>query len=89
MAASCCCLPLLPFLSAAGTAAGSVFLMKLRPYLLLASVAFIAFGFYQARRARQCKMKPRRLTTALLWFSAAVVVMSVFFPQLFANLLAG
>lgn len=89
VAASSCCLPVLPFLFAAGTATGSLILAELRPYLLGASIACIAFGFYQARRARQCQAKPRIFSTVLLWFSAVVVVMSILFPQVLANLLAG
>ncbi len=89
LAASSCCLPVLPFLFAAGTATGSAMLTRFRPYLLAASVAFIAFGFYQSWRMKQCHAKPRLLSTVLLWFSAAVVIVSIFFPQVFANLLAG
>jgi hypothetical protein len=88
-AASSCCLPVLPFVFAAGTATGSAILAEFRPYLLAVSVACIAFGFYQARRARQCHAKPRVISTVLLWFSAVVVVMSILFPQVLANLLAG
>jgi len=43
--ASSCCIPLLPFLFAAGAAGASGFFVQLRPYLLGASVLFIAFGF--------------------------------------------
>src|SRR2546427_4203414 len=43
--ASSCCLPLLPFLFAAGTAGTSAFVARLRPYLLVLSVLLIAFGF--------------------------------------------
>src|SRR3989442_8761775 len=45
IAASSCCLPLLPFLFAAGTAGTSAFVARLRPYLLVLSVLLIAFGF--------------------------------------------
>ncbi len=43
--ASSCCLPLLPFVFAAGAAGASAFVDKLRPYLLVASVLLIAFAF--------------------------------------------
>jgi hypothetical protein len=89
LAASSCCLPVLPFLFAAGSATVSTILSRFRPYLLAASVAFIAFGFYQAWRARQCRTKSRMLSLVLLWFSAAVMVMTILFPQVLANLLAG
>src|SRR5260370_2661072 len=65
--ASSCCLPLLPFLFAAGAAGTSAFFVKLRPFLLAASVLFIAFGFYQRWRAKQCKSKPSLLSAILLW----------------------
>lgn len=86
--ASGCCLPLLPFLVAAGTAGSSAFFVKVRPFLLAASLLFIAFGFYQAWRAKQCKCQPSLLSTILLWFSAFVVVAFILFPQAIANFLA-
>jgi hypothetical protein len=52
LAASSCCLPILPFMMAAGFAGGSAFLSAARPYMLLASVVFIGCGFYQGRRAK-------------------------------------
>jgi len=88
IAASSCCLPLLPFLLAAGTAGTSAFFTRFRPYLLVLSVLLIAFGFYKAWRAKQCNRRPGRISTALLWFSAIVVFVFIFFPQVVANLLA-
>src|SRR3989475_13254701 len=79
--ASSCCLPLLPFLFAAGAAGTSAFFVKVRPFLLAASLLFIALGFYQAWRAKKCNCKPNVLSTILLWFSAAVVVAFILFPQ--------
>jgi len=86
--ASSCCLPLLPFLFAAGAAGTSAFFVKLRPFLLAASVLFIAFGFYQRWRAKQCKCQPSLLSAILLWFSAIVVLVFILFPQAIANLVA-
>jgi hypothetical protein len=86
--ASSCCLPLLPFLFAAGAAGISALAVRLRPYLLVLSVLLIAFGFYRSWRAQQCNCKPSRISTFLLWFSAIVVVGFIFFPQVIANLLA-
>jgi hypothetical protein len=86
--ASSCCLPLLPFVFAAGAAGASAFVGKLRPYLLVASLLLIAFAFYKSWRAKQCNCKPSRTSTALLWFSAIIVLLFIFFPQLIANLLA-
>jgi mercuric ion transport protein len=88
-AASSCCLPLLPFLAAAGVAGGSAFLAQLRPYLLGASLLLIGFGLYQAHRAKQCNRSPSLIATILLWSSAAIVAIMVLFPQAVAALLAG
>ena len=86
--ASSCCLPLLPFVFAAGAAGASAFVGELRPYLLVASVLLIAFAFYKSWRAKQCNSQPSRISTVLLWVSAIVVFLFIFFPQLIANLLA-
>jgi len=88
IAASSCCLPLLPFVFAAGTAGTSAFFVRFRPYLLVVSVLLIAFGFYQSWRAKQCNCKPSTISTLLLWFSAIVVFVFIFFPQVIANLVA-
>ena len=89
LAASSCCLPILPFVFAAGVAGSSAFITVLRPYLLGLSVAFVAYGFYQARRAKQCNCRPSILSSVLLWSSAAFVVVSILFPQILANAAAG
>lgn len=86
--ASSCCLPLVPFLFAAGAAGSSAFFVKLRPFLLAASVLLIALGFYQSWRAKQCNCKLNLLATIVLWFSAVVVLVSILFPQALANFVA-
>ena len=85
LAASSCCLPVLPFMMAAGFAGSTVFLGAARPYLLAASVLSIAYGFYQSSRAKKCRRKPGWISSTLLWVSATLVLLSVFFPQLMAN----
>ena len=85
LAASSCCLPIMPFVMAAGFASGSAFLLAARPYLLAASVIFIAFGFYQVRRASKCQRRPSPISFFLLWVSAGFVFLSIFFPQVMAN----
>ena len=85
LAASSCCLPILPFLLAAGFAGSSTFLSAARPYLLGASILFIAYGFYHARRAKKCRVRRNLVASMLLWVAAVFVVMSIFFPQLMAN----
>ena len=86
--ASSCCLPLLPFVLAAGSAGSSAFFVKLRPFLVITSILFIAFGFYQSWRAKQCNCRPGTVSMVLLWFSAIVVVVFTFFPQAMANFVA-
>ncbi len=88
IAGSSCCLPLLPFLFAAGAAGTSALVARLRPYLLVLSVILIAFGFYKSWRAKQCNCRASRISTFLLWFSAIVVFAFIFFPQVIANLVA-
>jgi len=88
LAASSCCLPILPFVFAAGFAGSSAFLTAARPHLLALSVAFVAYGFYQARRDSQCRRKPSVFSSVLLWSSALFVVASIFFPQVLANVAA-
>ena len=86
--ASSCCLPVVPFLFAAGAAGSSAFFVKIRPFLIAASVLFIAFGFYQRWKAKRCRCKPSVLSAILLWLSTVVVVVFTLFPQVVANLLA-
>ncbi len=86
--ATSCCLPLLPFLFAAGTAGTSAFFVRIRPFLVASSLAFVALGFYQAWRARQCHRRLNIVSTMLLWVSAVLVVAFTFFPQAMANLIA-
>lgn len=85
LAASSCCLPLFPFLMAAGLAGGAAFLSAVGPYLLAASILFIGYGFYQAWRAKKCQRRPNVIASALLWVSAVFVTFSIFFPQVIAN----
>lgn len=86
--ASSCCLPLFPFLLAAGAAGSSAFFTTVRPFLLGASVLLVVFGFYQRSRAKRCNARSNILSGILLWSSAVVVAVSILFPQLIANLVA-
>ena len=85
LAASSCCWPILPFVAAAGFAGSSAFLSAARPYLMVASVLLIAYGFYQAWRTKKCGRRPSAIASMLLWMSAAFVVVAIFFPQVMAN----
>src|SRR5215831_17041440 len=78
VAASSCCLPLLPFVAAAGLAGSSAWFTAVRPYLLAASVVLIGFAFFQSHRAKQCNCPPTKLSTAVLWFSAIIVAVMIF-----------
>ena len=89
VAATSCCLPLFPFGAAAGVAGGAAWFAALQPYLLILSVALLGFGFYKARRARQCNARPGVVPAILLWTSTAVVLAVILFPQAIASLLAG
>jgi len=89
VAASSCCLPILPFVAAAGLAGGSAFLWVLRPYLLGASILLVALGFYQAARAKRCNRRQGRAASVLLWLSAAVVALSFILPQAVVSLYGG
>ena len=89
VAASSCCLPLLPFVAAAGLAGSSAWFTAIRPYLLGLSVLLIGFAFFQSHRAKQCNGRPSRLSIAVLWVSTGIVAVMILFPQVIAELLAG
>ena len=89
LAATSYCLPLLPFMMAAGLAGTSAFLSEARPYLLIGSVVFIAYGFYQSWRAKRCRRRTSVFASIVLWLSAGFVFISILFPQVMANAIAG
>ena len=88
-AALLCCLPVLPVALAAG-GAGAAWLAasKFQPYLLGLSATFIAFGFWQASRARQCSAQRKALNFLLLTLSGLLTAGVIWFPQAIANRLA-
>lgn len=88
LAASSCCISTIPFLAAGGVAAGADFLARAKPYLLVIAIALLAYGFYQARRARSCGRKTGVISLILLGTSTAFVFFSIVFPQVMANLAA-
>jgi hypothetical protein len=89
VAASSCCLPIIPLWLAAGSAGAGMFLSAARPYLMTLSVLLIAYGFWNAARARQCTRGRRTVNLVLLALSGVFVGCSLLFPQLLANWLAG
>lgn len=89
IAALSCCLPLGTLLMAAGSATASLVSEKLRPWLLAVSVGCLVVAFVQTYYLRRCAFRSRRLRTALLWFSATVVLSMLLFPRFTSTLLAG
>jgi hypothetical protein len=88
IAATACCLPILSLALAAGFAGLGTFLSDARPYFLAASVLLIGYGFYQAARAKKCRRRPSAAASILLWLSALLVAVSIFFPQSIASIVA-
>jgi hypothetical protein len=87
IATMACCVPL-GFAAAMGTAGASAFLLRFRSWFLVLSVALIAFGFWQQRRAKQCAVKGRLVGQMLLWTAVAIVLAMILFPQQIAGFLA-
>src|SRR5580704_7322644 len=89
-AVSCvaCCLPF-GFAAAAGAAGLSVFLAPLRPWMMAISGALLLFGLRQLyrRRGAQCQRRSR-LSIAVFWMCAALVLSMMLMPQVVASLLA-
>jgi len=83
-----CCLPT-AFAAALATTSVGLFVADHQGWFLGASVLLIAVGTIQIRRARDaCSVARRRASAILLALSAAIVIMTVLFPQLFAGLIA-
>ena len=78
-AALSCCLPLGPFLLAAGFAGASGFFLSLQPYLIAFAVLILAFGFVQAFRARKCGRRRRIFNAAVLLGSTGLVVSAILY----------
>ena len=82
-----CCLPLAS-LAAVGSVTASAFFTRTRPWFMGLSIALIGVGFWQQHRAKQCAVKGRLLGNILLWFSVAVVLAMIVFPQQIASFVA-
>jgi uncharacterized membrane protein YidH (DUF202 family) len=83
-----CCLPL-GIAAAAGTAGLGVVLEPFRPRLLGSSIALLGIGFAQLYRSKAACRRRSPLSTAVLLFSAMIVLAVVLFPQAMASFLAG
>jgi uncharacterized membrane protein len=78
LAALSCCLPLGPFLLAAGSAGIAGFFLSVQPYLIAFSVLMLAVGFVQAFRARRCGRGRRALNLVVLLCSTGLVAVMLF-----------
>ena len=83
LAATSCCLPVGTLWLAATFAGAGAVLNRFRPWLIGLSLALIAFGFWQARRARSCSPGRRRLNLSLLFVAAFFTCASLLLPAYF------
>jgi hypothetical protein len=88
-AVSCmaCCLPF-GFAAAAGAAGLSVVLAPLRPWMLVIWGALLIFGVVQLYRRRGACQRRSRLSLAVFWVCAVLVLAMILMPQVVASLLA-
>lgn len=82
-----CCLPF-GFLAALGLSGTSFFLHSFQPWLLGLSLVFLGVGFFQHYRGARCNAKRNRFIELVLWGSAFVVLVMIFFPEIIAGLIA-
>ncbi len=82
-----CCLPL-GIAAAAGAAGLSVVLASLRPWLVGLSIALLALGLWQLYRTRGACQRRSRMSLAVFWLSAMLVLALMLFPQAVAGFLA-
>src|SRR4051794_6664739 len=82
-----CCLPF-GIAAAAGSAGLGLVLESFRPYLLAVSGGLLLFGLLQLyRKGRTCQRRSR-VSVAIFWTCAAIVICMIVVPQFFASLLA-
>ena len=87
LATLACCLPV-SFVAATAAASLSAVVSPLRPWLLGLSAALLAVAFAQIRLSRRA-CKPRSAASAIFFWAALAVVVSVaFFPQFVAGVIA-
>jgi hypothetical protein len=78
LAAISCCLPLGPFLLAAGFAGASGVFLSLQPYLIGFAVLMLIFGSIQAFRTRRCGRRRVALNVGVLVCSTGLVAAMLF-----------
>jgi hypothetical protein len=82
-----CCLPG-SFAAAAATTSVGMFVIDYQPWFLGASVVLLVIGGLQLPQARRACSTSSKASAVVLCVSAAIVVMSVLFPQLLAGFFA-
>ena len=89
LAASSCCLLLVPFMMAPSVAWGFGLPFGRKTVSVSNLNCSYRLRFYQGCRAKKCQNRPSVIASASLWLSTAFVVLSIFFPQVMANAAAG
>jgi hypothetical protein len=89
LAALSCCLPLGPFLLAAGSASVAGVFLSLQPYLIAFSVLMLIVGFVQSFRARKCGSRRRTLLNVLVLLCSTALVAAMLFGYVPATAPAG
>src|SRR5262245_55501281 len=82
-----CCLPF-GFLAALGMAGIARAMSGYRVWLLLLSVIFLGVGFSQLYLGKRWCARRGRISIAIFWLSALLVIIVLLFPQLIATVLA-
>lgn len=83
-----CCLPLPAVLGSSALGAAGAWLPETRPYLMAASLAALAYGFWRLYSPKQCERRGI-VAQGVLWMSLLATLAFLVFPQKIANLLAG
>ncbi|MBV9179765.1 MAG: hypothetical protein JO356_00515 [Acidobacteria bacterium] len=83
-----CCLPF-AFIGAAGFLGISARLQGLRPWLLAAAGVLLVVAFFQLYLRRDHCERRSRVSLAIFWIAAAIVLLLILFPQIAASILAG
>ena len=88
LSAFACCLPPVALVAGLGFASLSVWVQPLRFWLIGASIVFLCVGFAQLYFRKSCRRRSLS-SLVLFWIAFAVVLLTLLFPQLVANLIAG
>jgi hypothetical protein len=83
-----CCMPL-GLLGAIGLASVGVWIQPLRLWFLGASVILLCVGFVRLYFRRSSCVRRSATSLTLFWAAVAVVLLTIFFPQVIPILIAG